>query len=76
MEVAGHDLEDLRKAFGRLPLQRGRPNAVICHTVKGKGLPFAENDPTWHHKSRVTAAEVAKMREALNHCRIDEVAHA
>ncbi len=76
VEVAGHDLEDLRKAFGRLPLQRGRPNAVICHTVKGKGLPFAENDPTWHHKSRVTAAEVAKMREALNHCRIDEVAHA
>ena len=23
--------------------------AVICHTVKGKGIGFAENDPKWHH---------------------------
>ena len=26
------------------------PNTIICHTVKGKGLPFAENNPEWHHK--------------------------
>ena len=28
-----------------------RPRAVICHTVKGKGIPAAENNASWHHKS-------------------------
>ena len=27
------------------------PNAVICDTVKGKGLSFAENRPEWHQKA-------------------------
>ena len=76
VEVAGHDLGDLRQAFGRIPFQRGRPSAIICHTVKGKGIAFAENDPTWHHKSRVTAEEVAAMRDALDRCRVSEAADA
>ena len=29
-----------------------KPTAIICHTVKGKGIPFAENDPNWHHKTK------------------------
>ena len=27
-----------------LPLAADRPSAIICHTVKGKGIAFAEND--------------------------------
>ena len=27
-----------------------KPSAIVCHTVKGKGVAFAENDPDWHHK--------------------------
>ena len=30
------------------------PNVIICHTTKGKGLPFAENNPKWHHKAKLT----------------------
>jgi len=53
VEVDGHDVGKLRDLFKALPLDAKRPTAVICHTVKGKGFPFAEHDPDWHHKSRV-----------------------
>lgn len=57
--VNGHDLDELRKVFATEAMHADKPTAVICHTVKGKGIPFAEHDPTWHHKSRI-APEVAK----------------
>jgi transketolase len=52
-EVDGHDCESLRKLFVSLPLDATKPSAVIAHTVKGKGFPFAEHDPNWHHKSKI-----------------------
>jgi transketolase len=64
-EVDGHDVAALRGAFARLPLCAGKPSAIICHTVKGKGIPFAENDPNWHHKAKLSAATVAQMYDAL-----------
>ena len=45
----GHDLEDLLRAFSEL--KEGCPNIIICNTVKGKGLSFAENKPEWHQKA-------------------------
>jgi transketolase len=64
-EVDGHDVAALRAVFRRLPLAPDKPNAVICHTVKGKGLPFAENDANWHHKAKVPPELVAEMNAAL-----------
>ena len=64
-EVDGHDVAALRAAFRRLPLSPDKPSAVICHTVKGKGLPFAENDANWHHKAKVPPELVADMYAAL-----------
>jgi transketolase len=52
-EVDGHDVAALRTTFGRLPFAKDKPSVVICHTVKGKGISFAEHDPEWHHKSRL-----------------------
>ncbi|MDA8231403.1 MAG: transketolase [Magnetospirillum sp.] len=64
-EVDGHDVGALRHLFGALPLDDGKPTAIICHTVKGKGLPFAEDRADWHHKSRLSAADIAAMYDAL-----------
>jgi transketolase len=64
-EVDGHDVEALRRVLRRTPLERDRPSVVICHTVKGKGLVFAENDANWHHKSSIKQDLVAQMYEAL-----------
>jgi transketolase len=65
VEVDGHDVEALRKVFQRVPLAADRPTAVICHTVKGKGIAFAENDANWHHKSKIGKDVVAQLYAAL-----------
>jgi len=64
-DVDGHDVSALRALFQRVPLQANRPTAIICHTVKGKGIAFAENDPNWHHKSRFADGELARIHAAL-----------
>jgi transketolase len=64
-EVDGHDTQMLRVAFQRLPLDADQPTAIICHTVKGKGIPFAEHDAEWHHKAKITPDVVAKLYKAL-----------
>jgi transketolase len=65
IEADGHDVETLRRVFRCLPLAQDRPTAIICHTVKGKGIAFAENDANWHHKSKINKDMVAKFYSAL-----------
>lgn len=64
-EVDGHDVEALRALFEACPLEADRPTAVIAHTIKGKGIPFAENDPTWHHKSKISDQLAADLYAAV-----------
>lgn len=64
-EVNGHDVGALRDVFARVPFDAKRPNAIICHTVKGKGFPFAEHDPNWHHKSKISAELAKDLYDAL-----------
>lgn len=64
-QVNGHDVEALRRVLASLPFENNKPNAIICHTVKGKGIPFAEDDPAWHHKSRLSEQVLADLYEAL-----------
>ena len=65
VEVDGHDLVALRAVLTRGPSPSGKPTAIICHTVKGKGVPFAEHNPEWHHKAKVKPEIVAQMYAAL-----------
>ena len=58
-------LTALREVFRRLPVAADRPSAIICHTVKGKGISFAENDANWHHKSKIANDVVTKLYAAL-----------
>ena len=34
-----------------LPPVKGVPTCIICHTVKGKGISFMENQAGWHGKA-------------------------
>jgi len=63
-EVDGHNLDALLAALRREPEGTGRPRAVICHTVKGKGVSFMEDDNNWHYRIP-TAEEVEKARVEL-----------
>ena len=39
-EVDGHDVRELHSVLSALPLDPDKPNAIICHTVKGKGISY------------------------------------
>jgi transketolase len=64
-EVNGHDVAGLRAVLHRLPLQEDKPSAIICHTVKGKGIGMAEGNLDWHHKNRLTDGELESLLAAL-----------
>jgi len=63
--VNGHDVNRLREVLAAVPFEPGKPSAVICHTVKGKGISFAENNLEWHHKSSISEEMAAEMVAAL-----------
>ncbi len=63
-EVDGHDVAALRSALKKSN-NSGKPKALICHTVKGKGFSFTENEPKWHHQSGIKPEVFAKMEEEL-----------
>jgi transketolase len=64
-EIDGHDVGGLSRLCRKLPFANDKPAAIICHTVKGRGIPFAENNPKWHHHSRFQPAELAAIDAAL-----------
>lgn len=48
-EFDGHDIGKIKEEFDNLPEPDSRkPTVFICHTVKGKGVPFMENQNSWH----------------------------
>jgi len=48
-ETDGHDFALLRDVLGRANPE-GLPRAVLCRTVKGKGIPFMEGNLEWHYR--------------------------
>jgi transketolase len=49
-EVDGHDVSALKAVIESIR-QNDEPSVMICNTVKGYGIPFAENDPMWHYRT-------------------------
>ena len=47
--VDGHDLGQLKETLESIPFKKGKPNFVVAHTVKGKGVSFMEKNIKWHH---------------------------
>jgi hypothetical protein len=53
-EINGHSFEEMHSALTTLQ-DDPRPKAIVCNTVKGKGIPFMEDDNNWHY--RIPSAE-------------------
>lgn len=63
IEVDGHDVEQLTDVLSSCTSTQ--PRAIIAHTIKGRGIAFAEGQPDWHHKSKLPDAEIARLRAAV-----------
>jgi transketolase len=46
----GNDVDDLVVTLEQVPFEPGKPNLILAHTIKGKGVSFMENQVGWHHK--------------------------
>ena len=60
----GSDFDQLRAAFAEARETKGVPTAIICKTVKGKGISFMENQVGWHGKA-ANDEEYARAMEEL-----------
>ncbi len=49
MEVDGHDLEAVVDALDAADTAQDKPVVIVAHTIKGKGVSFAENQPSFHN---------------------------
>ena len=67
----GNDMDQLKAAFDEAKATKGQPTAIICKTVKGKGVSFMENQAGWHGKApndeqyATAMADLEKVGEAL-----------
>jgi len=50
-EIDGHDHAALHAALTAPPIVPTRPTVVVCHTIKGKGISFMEDQLAWHYKN-------------------------
>jgi len=48
IELNGHDIGEIQKAFAEAAAMKEQPTVLIAHTIKGKGVSFMENNPKFH----------------------------
>ncbi len=49
-EIDGHDFDQILEAVERAQADAERPSVIVARTIKGKGIPFTENDNSWHKR--------------------------
>ena len=62
-EVDGHDHAAVLQAL-RLRAMENKPAAILCRTVKGKGVWFMEDDPLWH-SGQLSEQELAQALASI-----------
>jgi transketolase len=65
--IDGHDFGQLLETLKGLPIEPGKPSAIIADTVKGKGVSFMERTHTWHSGS----VSDEQFQKALNELEAD-----
>ena len=63
--IDGHSVEAIGDALDAADQVKGKPCAVVCKTIKGKGISFAENTHAYHNKA-MDAETRAKALAELN----------
>ncbi|MCG1013095.1 transketolase [Tepidanaerobacter sp. GT38] len=61
IDIDGHDIQQILEAVEEAKTVKGKPTVIVSKTVKGKGVPFMENQVGWHGK----APTLDQAKEAL-----------
>lgn len=63
-EIDGHDMGEVLRAVEKAKKVKDQPAIIVCHTIKGKGVSFMENNNSFHGVAP-TPAEVEKALKEL-----------
>lgn len=62
----GNNIADIKNAFDNLPaVDSDVPTILVCHTTKGKGVDFMENQVRWH-AGKITEEQYADAVKKLD----------
>jgi transketolase len=62
-EVDGHSFEELIEAFNEAKNIKGKPQIIIAHTIKGKGVSFMEGNNHFHGRAPNKEEEKRALEE-------------
>jgi transketolase len=51
IEIDGHNMKEIIDAVSQATNDQTEPYAIVAHTIKGKGVSFMENNPSFHGKA-------------------------
>ena len=63
IELDGHDIAALQRAFAEAATVKGKPTVLIAHTIKGKGVSFMENNPKFHGQAPTPEEAIRALAE-------------
>ncbi len=69
IQLNGHDMNQILKAYDMAAAYKGKPSVLIADTVKGKGVSFMEGDCNWHGN----APNAEQFEKALAEIRGEEM---
>ena len=64
-EADGHDFASLNNALDAVCSRADKsPKCIVAHTIKGKGIPFMENQAGWHGR-KISREDWEKAKQVL-----------
>jgi len=64
-EIDGHNFSEIEEVLSGVPFEPGKPSVVVCHTIKGKGIPVLE-DTLESHYIKLTEEDYKKALTELD----------
>ncbi|MEU9184302.1 transketolase [Streptomyces sp. NPDC048484] len=71
VEVDGHDVEDIERAYGEAVSTAGQPTAILARTLKGKGVASVEDREGLHGKPLPHADEAIEELGGVRDLRVE-----
>lgn len=66
LAISGHDIPAIMAGLHDARAMQERPTVLIAHTVKGKGVPYMEDQPLWHGSVKLTREQTETALIALD----------
>ena len=70
IEIDGHNMIEILDALDAAKACKGKPTAIIAHTVKGKGFTFAEGKAAYHNAA-LTESDYKEAQELVKKMKED-----